>query len=283
MVFPDQPPNLRAAHPAPPRLLTHGQFFGRARRERCTDSFAFASMVATWSEEELPRHSHENAYFFVVLRGTYLTAACADPCGPSTLIFNPPGTTHRDRFHSRDGRFFTISLSPAMSQRMPGAPPLPVVLRDPEALRLVHHARLELCEPDGDSDFILEGLGLELAGLVLFSRAWPDPRAPLWLVQARDLLIEGGSSRLTIADIARAAGVHPVHLARTFRQYFHCAPGEYLRACRIEKARRLLAVPGLPLAELAQQAGFCDQSQLTHAFKRATGRTPGEYRRSLRH
>lgn len=281
MAWTSQPTSLRAAHSNALRMLTHGEFFGDTHRERRTDSFAFGSMTPTWSAGELPRHSHENAHFVQVLRGTYVTAACEDLCGPSTVIFNPPGTMHRDRFHSRDGRFFTVSLSPAISQRMRGASPVPVMLRDPRVLRILHDARVELRDAGEDSDLTLEGMGLELAGCSALLRDWPDSRAPRWLVHARDLLREGCSSSLTIAGIARAAGVHPVHLARAFRQYFHYAPGEYLRACRIEKARRLLAVPGLPLAELAQQVGYCDQSQLTHAFKRATGRTPGEYRRSL--
>jgi AraC family transcriptional regulator len=263
-------------------VLTHGEFFGEDRRQLRTESFAFASMVPTWTTGEVPRHSHENSHFVQVLRGTYITAACNDLCGPSTLVFNPPGTTHRDRFHSREGRFFTVSLSAAVSERLRSASPVPILLRDPRILRILHDARGEVRQPDGDSALVLEALGFELAGCTALLRSWPDARAPRWLLQAREQLREGSPSGLTITALARSAGVHRVHLARAFRQYFRCTPGEYRRVCRIEKALRLLAASDLPLAEVAQQLGFCDQSQLTHAFRRATGSTPGQYRRSLR-
>jgi AraC family transcriptional regulator len=75
--------------------------------------------------------------------------------------------------------------------------------------------------------------------------------------------------------------VHPIHLARVFRQHFRCSPGEYLRQCRMERVTQLLARKSLPLAEIALQAGFSDQSQLTHAFKRFAGLTPGAFRRTF--
>ena len=203
------------------------------------------------------------------------------PVAPGTLIFNPPGTTHRDRFHSRDGRFFTISLSSTVWGSLRGAAPVPTFLRHPHLLRLLDGARRQVRKPDPDSSLVLEGLGLELASLVVRLRPWPDARTPCWLLHVRELLHEDCTSGLTIAAIARSVGVHPVHLARTFRRYFRCTPGEYQRACRIEKARRLLASSDAPLAELAQQLGFCDQSQFTHVFRCATGSSPGRYRREL--
>ena len=97
-------------------------------------------MVATWSAEELLRHSHENAFFCYIVRGVYLSAASEDPCGPSTVIFNPPGTTRRDRFRTRVGRFLTVSVSPDVSRRMHNASPMPVVLREPRASRILREA-----------------------------------------------------------------------------------------------------------------------------------------------
>lgn len=72
--------------------------------------------------------------------------------------------------------------------------------------------------------------------------------------------------------------MHPVHLTRTFRRFFGCTPGEYLRERRLEKAASLLAGSRLPLSEVALESGFADQSHLAKAFKRAYGVTPSEYR-----
>jgi AraC-like DNA-binding protein len=53
----------------------------------------------------------------------------------------------------------------------------------------------------------------------------------------------------------------------------------------LERARKDLAVQAvrarLPLAEAALRAGFSDAATFSRAFKRWTGRTPGEYRKTL--
>jgi AraC-like DNA-binding protein len=97
-------------------------------------------------------------------------------------------------------------------------------------------------------------------------------------VDARDLL--RGDHRLTIGEVAHRMGVHRVHLARAFRQYFDCTPGAFVRACRFEAACRLLERPDYSLAEVAQRVGYCDQSQFTRAFKRSSGYAPGAWRRT---
>ena len=106
--------------------------------------------------------------------------------------------------------------------------------------------------------------------------------APRWLLRARDFLRETVPPP-RISDVAREAGVHPVHFARAFRRYFRCSPGEYVRECRIERAATLLRTTRLSLAEVAHDAGFCDQSELTHAFTKTFGWTPRTFRALMFH
>ena len=85
-----------------------------------------------------------------------------------------------------------------------------------------------------------------------------------------------------MGEVARDAGVHPVHLARTFRRFFGCTPAEYLRSRRVEQAALLVRVTQRPLAEIALECGFFDQSHLTRAFARVLGVSPAAYRRRYR-
>lgn len=274
--------NLRKVHPAPPLMLCHGEFFGDIRRARRTSSFVFSRMFATWPDGELPRHTHANAYFMFVLRGVYISAASREFCGPSTLIYNPSGTTHRDRFRTVHGSFFAISVCPEIARKIDRALPKPTILMDPEIVATVENADSELRNGDSISELVLEGLGLELAGRACRQLDSVTARIPRWLSLARERTRDGCTSSPAISEIAAVAGVHPVHLARAFRQYYHCSPGEYLRSCRIHKAGELLLGSDLPLADISQQLGFSDQSQFTHAFRRASGHTPSEFRRKHR-
>ena len=57
----------------------------------------------------------------------------------------------------------------------------------------------------------------------------------------------------------------------------------YVIARRVERAKHLLQTEGdFSLAEIAACAGFSDQSQFTHHFKRVVGVTPGQFRTRVR-
>jgi AraC family transcriptional regulator len=58
--------------------------------------------------------------------------------------------------------------------------------------------------------------------------------------------------------------------------------GEYVRRERLDWAVAQLTTTDTPVATVAAEAGFADQSHFTRAFKRHTGLTPGRYRRVVR-
>lgn len=88
--------------------------------------------------------------------------------------------------------------------------------------------------------------------------------------------------RITLADIARAAGLSPMHFAARFRAATGHKPHEYLQLCRIERAKRLLAEGNRSLIDIAMEVGFRTQAHFTTVFKRFAGRTPHSWRLQLR-
>jgi AraC family transcriptional regulator len=76
--------------------------------------------------------------------------------------------------------------------------------------------------------------------------------------------------------------VHPVHLARAFRRTERLTPGEYLQRLRVRAACRKLREAEYPLAAIAMECGFADQSHLTRIFRKFTKTTPEQFRRTLR-
>jgi AraC family transcriptional regulator len=274
-----------ATHSTIPTLAA-GAFFGKSSFAVTTPSFQFSELQATVPERQVPRHTHEAPHLILVTRGMYATEARNQNgvCSPGTLIFNPAGTMHRDCFRSRTGKFLTISPGPEPSRLLGRASPVPLIvggvgfqaLDDPHiGDRIVSELRLGLQA----STVVLEGIGLELIGLLSESGERSRSRiAPAWLLRTKEMIEDCAGSDLSVAELALSTGVHPVYLARVYRRYFGCSPGEYLRRCRLLRVQGLLSGTDLPIVEIALQCGFTDQSQMTRSFSKTFGTPPARYR-----
>jgi AraC family transcriptional regulator len=87
----------------------------------------------------------------------------------------------------------------------------------------------------------------------------------------------------TLEQIAAVARLSPYHFARQFKAATGLPPHQYVIVRRVERARQLLQGGNdLSLAEIAAHAGFSDQSQFCHHFKRLVGVTPGQFRTPAR-
>ena len=85
--------------------------------------------------------------------------------------------------------------------------------------------------------------------------------------------------RITADDLARAARLSRSRLCYLFKAETGVAPMQYLKRCRIEKARDLLESTPLSVKEIRSSVGLSDRSHFTRGFKETFGVTPFEYRR----
>jgi AraC family transcriptional regulator len=97
--------------------------------------------------------------------------------------------------------------------------------------------------------------------------------------RAIEYIEERLSDGLTLAGIAKAAGVSTARLNSEFRRTMNLAPYQYVLNARVKRANYLLISTELPLAEIAVQCGFSNQQHMTRMVRRMTGRTPGAIRR----
>jgi AraC family transcriptional regulator len=267
------------ARSAAPLDLAPGEFFGGARLGRSGGGIEVSHRIAAGAPEQVVTHTHHDAHFILVTGGDYVSAAGRPRGAGPVLIYNPPGTTHRDHFERGHGSFFAISLAPGYAARalcgtsVPDAPRyLTAAAQHTLAMRIGAACSGEVAA------LSLDALCMELLGTMDAGLRRPPASPPGWLAAAVELLHDRYRDELTIAEIAAAVGVHPIHLARTFRRHLHCTPGEFARFRRLEQAAALLLRTGRPLAEVALSSGFADQSHLSRVFARYFGLPPGEYR-----
>lgn len=100
----------------------------------------------------------------------------------------------------------------------------------------------------------------------------------LKLNQVKDFIEEGLAEDLTIADMAAVVHMSQFHFARAFKAATGTPPHRYLTSRRMERAKVLLSVTGLSVAEVALRVGFDNKSHFIAQFRKATGTTPKAYR-----
>jgi AraC family transcriptional regulator len=87
---------------------------------------------------------------------------------------------------------------------------------------------------------------------------------------------------LSLATLATVAQTSPAHFARLFKQATGRSPHQYVIACRMASAKRLLAETDMPLSEIGLQVGCADQSHFTALFRKHVSMTPQVYRNTAR-
>jgi AraC family transcriptional regulator len=236
----------------------------------------------------LPWHQHDGPTLCFVLQGAFTETSGGErlTCTADTLKVMPAGERHCDDFDRGDARGLLVETDPQRARTIQTHAPIldeRIAFYGGLPAALARRVYQEFRQEDDAAPLAVEGLLLELLAAVSRQRAHGAAHgvAP-WLSDTRDRLHADLAARPSLADLAGAAGVHPVTLARAFRRSFGCTVGEYLRRLRIERAAQQLVVGTQPLAEIALAAGFADQSHFSNVFRRRIGMSPSAYRRAAR-
>lgn len=205
---------------------------------------------------------------------------------PADLIYKSPEERPQLSFGVGGVRTLTVELEPdRLAMLAEAGLSLGRSFRHVSTVAASLGARIstELLDRDEVTPLVVEGLTLEL--LAEACRLARPPRrslAPRWLRGVRERVRAEFTQRLTLVDCARDAGVHPVHLAQSFRVHYGETFGQCVRRLRIDLASRQLTETSKSIVEIALDSGFSDQSHFTKALKRARGVTPAGFRHAFR-
>jgi AraC family transcriptional regulator len=230
------------------------------------------SDVAFAPGKRLPRHRHPRGCIAVVVEGAVdkAFARVSGTAAQGAVITMPPEEPHVDVFGRAGARIVVVE---SQAEEDVGLD------RDWTCLLIATKIARELEAPDSFTPLAIEGLALELAAA---ARRLAGPGAPHWLRSARELALARALEPVSVVEIAAELDVDPRLLARGFHEHFGASIGDYVRNARLDWAAARLVQTDAPLATLALEAGFADQSHFTRSFKRRTGLPPGKYRRAHR-
>ena len=92
------------------------------------------------------------------------------------------------------------------------------------------------------------------------------------------LIREDCARNWTNRELAKHSNLSVRAFERHFRRLFHVSPHDYIRRLRVRLASHALVYSAAPIAQIAADHGFADQSHLTREFRRETSLTPSAYR-----
>ena len=98
------------------------------------------------------------------------------------------------------------------------------------------------------------------------------------LLRAKDLADSRYFEPLTVADLAREAGLSPAYFSREFRRTFGESPHEYLLTRRLERAAALLRNTDRSVTDICFAVGLASLGSFTTSFTRVHGMSPTAYR-----
>ena len=265
-------------------VLSAGEFHGERSHRREVSGFSLVESAYA-PGAFIPTHSHENAFFSFVVRGDSFeeTSGGRYARSASTLVFHPKGEPHANRWLEDGGSCLHVEIGmPKLEEILKAEISLagPARFSDGRVCWLGSQLLWEFRRSDAAAGLAIEGLTLEILSEI--ARKAETSKAgdkPPWLLRVRDLISDRFMEPITLAEVAKEVGVHPAHLASTYRRYFGMTVGDQIRRRRVESAKHLLEHSNTPICEIALECGFADQSHFGKVYRQMTGTTPAESRR----
>jgi LacI family transcriptional regulator len=101
------------------------------------------------------------------------------------------------------------------------------------------------------------------------------------VADALRLIREQACQGLTVAEVLDCVGMSASTLKRRFAAIIGRSPKAEIQRVQLERAKELLSDGNLPLARVAELAGFANAEWFSKFFHRKVGYAPGQYRRAM--
>lgn len=242
-----------------------------------------------------PRHWHDEYQLCLIDDGSgeLVYRGCAHVTPATSFFVVHPGEVHSNETYAEGCSFRSLYLAPEWMARTAGelgsrAHTLPffptTMIDDPELIR--RFCLLQAAMSARSADLEGESLLIELLAKLIARHSeahstlravFDDGRKDRTAVdRAREYLEAHFADHVRLETLAALAGLSPFHLNRLFRAELGLPPHAYQMQLRVGAARRLLR-EGMPIARVAVETGFVDQSHLTRHFRRLMLIPPGQY------
>ena len=234
---------------------------------------------------QLSLHARSVSYLSLVVSGSYVESVGRESihCRALSLRFHPAGEEHTHEFGACGGECLNVELDESWveSLRCLAAATRAVHVESTGGvgLRIIERFRRQECCDRELADSLAGDLVALCERQLGIERAAASSKS---IRRVLEMIEDDVVQPLPLASIAATVGLHPTHLARSFKAATGLTIGEYIRKRRRERAEALLVEqPMLGISRIAAESGFADHAHMTRTFKADVGVTPSQYRARL--
>jgi AraC-like DNA-binding protein len=223
------------------------------------------------------------------------------PLPPGALVLLPPGATLGRQAPLAVFTAYVIDFSATLDGLLdvPAVCGLPVALRPgafrgPKLLEAARFVVRHVATPTPGYELAVHAQCVRLLDLIrrealeqrgnhnLLERTGTYRSAVGWLALVCKAIEDRSATRITLAELAEIANLHPAYFSTLFKKVTGVSPLKFVMQRRLQRARELLLQTDQPVRGIAALTGFYDAAHLTRVFHRAEGVSPGHFRRSNR-
>ena len=211
--------------------------------------------------QELKMHAHGEEGLTIVLQGTFLEeterGTMLAPAG--SVATRPYGLRHTNRLGPEGAVIIGV---------IPDGDRFSEPVRDWSWAELPVAFRAGLRLVGQDADALPE----------LLATLGPPTRQDRALVSRTRRALDDPEQCASVSALARTMDIHPVHLARLFRQALGVSMREYRTIRLVKRAAQAIVATKAPLSRIAHECGFSDHSHMCRAFRHVAGWNPSRLR-----
>jgi len=231
-------------------------------------------------------HFHEHCFFSLVLDGIIIEKSkkINHQCTRGTLLFQNWEEPNYHECLQNNTKSFMVELPDSIfenfdldKKKLEGS----IQITNPEIKIHFHNLYKETKINSGKSNIYVESLLVSALSFLKGQLSEKKFARPPWIKIVDEMLHSCDIETISLKQLAASAGIHPVHLCRDFRKYYHCTLGEYIRKIKIEKALSQFTIKNKSLTDIAFECGFADQSHFIRCFKQINRLTPLQYRKII--
>jgi len=263
------------------------------------DGWSVSDVLCTSGPRDRPfEERHSRFSIAIVAAGSfqYRSANSSELMTPGSLLLGNPGQSFEcGHEHAAGDRCLSFGFTPGYFERLAADASFRCarlafpVLRLPPLPALAPIVAQACATTTADS--VWEEVAVRLAAQTLRNlngsplHSSPAPPSAIARVtrSVRAIERQSAAAPLTLATLAREAGLSPYHFLRTFHRLTGVTPHQYLLRARLREAAMRLAAEPAKILDVALDCGFGDVSNFNRSFRAEFGVTPRAYRRRFSH